>query len=411
MSMKNKVMLLLILSILVLTQFGMANQISINNSNSYIESSLPSHQPLNTDPTGQYIQGQVLVRYKTDVVTNPTSYDLATSTANRRIAPKSVKDIGSKSVPGIQSVELPSDVTVENAISIYTNDSNVLWAQPNYVYKLTTVPNDPLFDQQWWLNNTGQSFPGQPSGTIGDDIHIPAAWDTFTGPVGSNDVVVAVVDSGVDYTHPDLQDNLWTNPGETGIDSQGRDKRFNGIDDEVDGIIDDWRGFNMIDNNGNITDNSGHGTAMAGIIGAMGNNGIGVSGINWRVKIVPVRIFNDLGSADEEHIMSGMEHAVDYANAKIISNSWTSNEGFVSDNYIKNYIDSNPDVLFIFGAGNCNVTPNAEKCSCAISALRNNDNVDNPCRSYPASYDSANIISVASSDQNDNLSTSLNFPP
>jgi subtilisin family serine protease len=370
------------------------------------EKELPSHQQLNTDPTGKYVEGQVIVRYKPEVVNNEVSYQAATKSANEKINPQKIEEIGSKSVPGVQFILLPSGISVEEATEIYSKDPNVLWVQPNYVYHLTNVPNDPLFDQQWSLHNTGQSVNGQPAGTPGDDIHAPEAWDTFTGPVGSNDVVVAVVDTGIDYTHPDLQDNIWTNAGEMGTDSQGRDKRSNGIDDDGNGIVDDWHGWNLVDRNGNITDDIGHGTEMAGIIGATGNNGIGISGINWRVKIVPVKIFNNYGSASDFWIMQGMTRAVEEAHATIISNSWSGGDS--PDHYVKDFITQNRNVLFMFAAGNCNPDL-ASPCNCSYSVNRNMDDTNTHCKAFPASYDVNNIISVASSDQNDNLAYHSNY--
>jgi PKD repeat protein len=364
-----------------------------------------SEQPLISDKTGKYVEGEVIVRYKPEIANDKVKYQSVTSTVNEKINPKKIEEIGSKRLNGIQYIKLPSNLSVEEAIKIYSEDPRVLWAQPNNIYRLTTTPNDPYFNQQWGLNNTGQSVNGQPSGTPCADIHASEAWDTFTGPVGSNDVIIAVIDTGIDYTHPDLQDNIWTNPGEMGYDTQGQDKRFNGIDDDGTGIADDWHGWNTLDRNGNITDDIGHGTAMAGIIGASGNNGVGVSGINWKVKIVPVKVFNNAGSATDYWITQGMIRAIDNAGAMIISCSWAGGDS--PDHYIKDYIDSHPGVLFIFAAGNCVNDPEGardpeENCYCSYGR-KNNDDLSNVCRAFPASYTSDNIISVASSDQDDNL--------
>jgi PKD repeat protein len=372
-----------------------------NPTGTEVDDQLPElGQYLKPDNSGKYAEGEIIVRYKPGVASDSRKYQAATSRANDKIRPKKVKDIGSKSLGGIQYIKLPSNISVEEAVDIYSKDSDVLWVQPNYIYRLSTVPNDPLFPQQWGLNNVGQIVNNQPAGTSGSDIHAPAAWDAFTGPVGSNDVLIAVVDTGIDYSHPDLQPNIWTNSGEMGTDSQGRDKRTNGVDDDGNGMVDDWHGWNLIDRNGNTTDDGGHGTAMAGIIGAIGNNEAGISGINWNVKIVPVKVFNSEGVATDYWIMQGMARAIDDANAHIISNSWAGGDS--PDNYVRDFINQNTDVLFIFGAGNCNNNP-AETCYCGNWAYRNNDDTSNPCRAFPASYTSTNIISVASSDQNDNL--------
>jgi hypothetical protein len=165
------------------------------------------------------------------------------------------------------------------------------------------LPNDPLIQKQWYLGK----------------IQAPTAWDTTTG---SNDVVVAVLDTGVDFNHPDLAGNLWTNPGEI---------PGNGIDDDHNGFVDDAHGWDFVDNDntpdplpdGNdLPDPVDHGTVIAGVIGAVGNNGIGVAGINWHVKIMPVRILNKDGSGFSTDATKGIEYAVKNG-AKVINLSFT----------------------------------------------------------------------------------------
>jgi subtilisin family serine protease len=140
------------------------------------------------------------------------------------------------------------------------------------------VPNDPMFNQQWNMTKIGA----------------PTAWGTTTG---STNIVVVVMDTGVDYTHPDIAPNMWRNPGETGFDTNGVDKATNGIDDDTNGYVDDVHGINVRLGTGDPMDlGTGatppvyHGTGIAGIIGAAGNNGAGISGINWSVQIMAIRV-------------------------------------------------------------------------------------------------------------------------
>ena len=145
---------------------------------------------------------------------------------------------------------------------------------------LSVTPNDPLLSSQWGLNS----------------ISAYRAWDTSTG---SKQVVVAIIDSGIDLTNKDLINNIWTNPGEIAGD---------GIDNEGDGYVDDVHGWNFADNNNNVQDGYGHGTHVAGIIGAEGNNGLGVAGVNWNVSLMPLKFYNDQGVGDTGGAVRAMEY-------------------------------------------------------------------------------------------------------
>jgi hypothetical protein len=121
----------------------------IQSSATQPENSSPGKQPLKIDPTGKFIDGEVIVRYKPEVISNNLSYQAASTAANQKINPKKIEEIGSKSMPGVQYVNLPENISVNEAVDIYLYDSNVSWAQPNYIYYPARVSNDPMFNEQW----------------------------------------------------------------------------------------------------------------------------------------------------------------------------------------------------------------------------------------------------------------------
>ena len=170
-------------------------------------------------------------------------------------------------IENIQVVQLPAGTTVTQAIAQFQNSGQVWYAEPDYIRQLTvTNPNDPRYTDGtlWNLNNIGQN-----GGTADADIDAPEGWDRQRT---ANNVIVAVIDTGVRYTHEDLAANMWTNPGEIA---------GNGIDDDGDGYIDDVHGINARTGSGDPNDDYGHGVHVAGIIGAVGNNATGVVGVAW----------------------------------------------------------------------------------------------------------------------------------
>ena len=245
--------------------------------------------------------------------------------------------------------------------------------EPDFVVTVNAIPNDPLFEDLWGLNNTGQT-----SGTEDADIDAVEAWDVGTG---SSDVVVAVIDTGIDYTHPDLIDNIWVNPGEIAGD---------GIDNDGNGFIDDIHGWDFAYNDSDPYDRQGHGTHVAGTIGASGNNGIGVTGVSQDVSLMAIKFLNDSGSGTT----SGAIRAIEYTNLMkqrgtnivLTNNSWGGG-GYSSSlrSVIADAMDL--DILFVAAAGNESTSSH----------------------SYPAGYDLDNIISVASTDRYDELSSFSNF--
>lgn len=225
-----------------------------------------------------YVQGEVLIRLENDgnlknVIANFQTFEgQDTDLKIGRQVSKHLK---------IWLLEFNQNIPHERFLDALYMDANIMETQSNHTVELrNTTPNDAGFAQQWQYINTGQS-----GGTAGADMDAELAWDVTTGgitPLGDT-IVVAVIDEGFDITHPDFGNNLWRNYNEI---------PNNGIDDDNNGFIDDYRGWNVHQNNDNVTNGGWHGTAVAGIVGAKGNNGIGVTGMNWNVKVMTIRLTN-----------------------------------------------------------------------------------------------------------------------
>ena len=256
-------------------------------------------------------------------------------------------------------------------------DSPIDFAEPDYLVRNLVTPDDPSFmnESLWGLHNTGSD-----SGAMDVDIDGPEAWDLIHD---ASDVIVAVVDTGVRYTHEDLAANMWVNPGEIAGD---------GIDNDNNGVVDDFHGFNAIEtavNPGDPMDKGGHGTHCAGTIGAVGNNGIGISGVAWQVQIMACKFLGENGG----FISDGIK-CIDYAvqqGAQVISASYGGSAG--------NFIQSERDAI-----------DRARRAGVIMAAAAGNATEDtdrNP--NYPSAYNLDNIISVASHTRNDRLSDFSNF--
>lgn len=255
--------------------------------------------------------------------------------------------------------------------------------------------SDPLFQNQW--------------GMI--DIGVTEAWKISRG---DSKMIVAVIDSGVDYTHEDLLPNMWRNPGETGVDSSGKRKENNSIDDDGNGFVDDIVGWDFATNDNKPYDlsvpwqqlltsggNPGHGTHCAGNVAARGDNAIGISGVAPNVKIMALRFITEKGSGTSADAIKAIKYAVDNG-AKVLSNSWGSEgedptEG-AENKALREIIQyaADHDVIFIAAAGN------------GHRGLGYNNDTD-PKPAYPASYPHENIVSVAAIDNNNQLGSFSNW--
>lgn len=272
----------------------------------------------------------------------------------------------------IHRVRLSPDISVNQARAVYANHPDVLYAEPNYRLQTQAMPNDPGFSRQWGLKNIGQVVEGY-VGTPGADLDSTLAWDITSG---SQTVVVAVLDSGCDYNHPDLAANMWTNSGE--IDG-------NGIDDDGNGFIDDYYGWDFSDGDADPMDATGHGTHVAGIIAAKGDNNTGISGVAWQARIMAVRFINAFGAGYTDDAIQAIHYAAAQG-ARIINCSW----GGGSPSAALRDEMAQTNALFICAAGN-----QAEDAD--LQGF------------YPATFDLDNILAVAASDQMDRLTYFSNY--
>ncbi|MDW8343729.1 MAG: S8 family serine peptidase [Verrucomicrobiae bacterium] len=270
---------------------------------------------------------------------------------------------------GLQVVRLPRGARVEAIIQQLRDTGLFEYVEPDYEVRLLAMPNDPRFadGSLWGLHNTGQN-----GGTADADIDAPEAWDVRTD---ADSVIVGVLDTGIDYTHPDLAANLWTNPC---------------VNCPVNGIVytNDVHGINAITGTGNVLDDHYHGTHVAGTIGAVGNNGIGVVGVAWRVKLMALKFLDSNGTGSTSDAIECLNYAV-AKGAKVINNSWGGG------GYSQALADAigaarAAGVIFVAAAGN------------------DGENMDD-IPTYPASYTNDNVVAVAATGRNDRQTTFSNY--
>jgi subtilisin family serine protease len=341
--------------------------------------SLPGTAAANKDAPavrfkGKYVAGQLLVRFGAGV---------APQAINARLGAQTIRSY--HIVPNLQLVSLPKDLDVPAAVAAYSSQPGVMYAEPDFISHIDdTTPNDTDFDLQWdWLNT------GQIGGTPGVDVDAAKAWDLTTG---SKDVVVGILDTGVQtqpHVHVDLEANLWNNTPEcNGVP---------GVDDEGDGYIDDCHGIDTINHDSDPDDDFGHGTHTAGTVGAVGNNGLGVTGMSWNVTVLPCKSHDITGNGTNDSLLECLQFLADWKDRGLNIVSTNNSYGGCQEacdysqslyDAIKNHMDHG--ILFVASAGN---------------DAANNDVV----LKYPTDYYLPNVIGVAATTNLDTIAGFSNY--
>jgi subtilisin family serine protease len=376
--------------LILLLSCGNNAPVNIHNAAKGAEASKTAAPPgmtlasvLSAAESGTYRQGELLVKFRSGVIA------ASSLRVDRSVGATRIRRLSGMNV---EHVKLPAGLSVKDAIARYMQDPDVEYAEPNYLRHARSlaptpfIPDDPYFGQQWGLRNTG-TFLG---GVAGADIKAPDAWSLT---VGSHDVVIAVIDSGIDYTHPDLAGNIWSNPGEADC--------ANGLDNDGNGFVDDCRGWNFVANNNAPLDDAGHGTFVSGIIGAMGNDGTGIAGVMWHVQLMPLKMLDANGDGSVADEAAAIDYVVMMKKTKGINikaiNASFGGGDFSNTEYTAISKANDEGILMISAAGNG-----------SYHEIGLNDDF---VPEYPASYGLPNIIAVAATDQNDNLADWSNFGP
>ncbi|MCM0606642.1 MAG: S8 family serine peptidase [Xanthomonadaceae bacterium] len=325
------------------------------------------------------VPGEVIVQFKPQARAS-LNLNHYISKMNRDVSLKIAPRLSVKREPADIEIFTVSDATqTSKVIEALKSQREIKYAEPNYIYHTTRdpgLPTDVDLGLQWSIRNTGQKDSAGQQGIPDNDIGVLKVWRQ--GWTGNRRVVVAIIDTGVDYNHPDLAANIYRNP----LEIPG-----NGIDDDSNGYIDDVRGWDFQNNDNDPMDDNNHGTHCAGVIGAQGNNSLGIAGINHQVSILPIKFLGTNGGTLEGAIKS-----IQYATlmkVNIMSNSWGGGgESKIMQEAIEKARDQG--ILFVAAAGNASANNDSESF-------------------YPANYSVSNVLSVAAIDNRDELASFSNY--
>ncbi len=300
-----------------------------------------------------YVNDEVVVKFSPRASAKAVQQTLTAADAR-------TVDVAALAPLGVKILKVPAG-KVREVVTQLNQSPAVEYAEPNYLVQIAdTLPNDPGWGSQYGPTR----------------IQAPQAWDITTG---SSSVVIAVIDSGVDLGHPDLAAKIWNNPGET-----GSGKQTNGLDDDGDNYVDDWRGWDFVNGDNNPQDDFGHGTHVAGIAAAASNNGVGIAGVSWGARVMPLKVLDSNGNGSESDVAAAMTWAADHG-AKVINLSLGGGPSSVMEDAV-NYAYAH-GVTVVAAAGNAG----------SLGVL------------YPAAYDHA--IAVASTNASNNRSSFSNYGP
>lgn len=338
--------------------------------------------------TPEYVKGRIIVKLKGKAAAKREVYRRlgrkvligidSIDAANKRMGVREIR----KPFPKIKNAsldirygfsrtmifEIPENMDPVSFAQELSMDPNVEYAEPDGIAQVCVIPNDPSYNVQWHLNNTGQT-----GGIAGCDIKAETIWEKTQG---DSSVIIAIVDTGIDLDHEDLVKNIWINSDEIS---------GNGIDDDGNGYIDDVNGGDFVNKDNDPNDDYHHGTHVAGIAGAVGNNGIGVAGVAWNCRLMPVKVLGSTGSGYLSWVAEGIIYAADNG-AKIINMSLGGRE---ASTILRDACD------YAYTRG-CLI----------VAALGNDSGVLNQ---YPACYDS--VIAVGATDDNDQKAEFSNYGP
>ena len=304
-----------------------------------------------------HVDGQLIVKFKPKIARNMVNVLTA-------IEAKVEHQFASQAV----LLKFPTNFTDSDLLEkakYLARSGDVEYVEANTIIRAIETPNDSSYSELWGM----------------EKIQAEKAWEVGKG---SNSILVGVIDTGLDYNHPDLRKNAWRNPGEIGLDKNGVDKSRNGIDDDNNGYIDDFRGWDFVNNDNDPMDDNRHGTHCAGTIGAIGNNEKGVVGVNWEVSLVGIKFLSGSGSGSLADAVKAIDYATELG-VFLTNNSWGGG-GYSQAMYDAIERAQKADILFIAAAGNSGT---------------NNDEQPH----YPSSYNLPNVIAVAASTIEDKLAS------